>query len=193
MINFLFPTPVLFEKIFLPTNLITKEVLDLQKKVSSTSLLSGHAGSRIDITNEILEDYHLPNLSNLLNLIQKNITNYCNQVNLKNQYIVHSWINFNPTHAYNRRHCHPGSTVSGVFYIKYPKDSCSPISFFRSREYSDYGWSKHLIKDIPEMNSSLMYTPKEGELILFPSYLEHEVSPNKSKEDRISMSFNCAP
>ena len=32
--------------------------------------------------------------------------------------------------------------------------------------------------------------PKEGSMLVFPSYLEHMVKPNESDEDRISVSFN---
>ena len=33
-------------------------------------------------------------------------------------------------------------------------------------------------------------TPQKGKLLLFPSWLEHEVSPGLSQESRISISFN---
>ena len=33
-------------------------------------------------------------------------------------------------------------------------------------------------------------TPKEGALILFPSYVEHSVNENLSNEERIVISFN---
>ena len=33
-------------------------------------------------------------------------------------------------------------------------------------------------------------SPKEGALVLFPSYLEHSVNENKSNEERIVISFN---
>ena len=32
--------------------------------------------------------------------------------------------------------------------------------------------------------------PKEGSMLVFPAYLDHKVEPNKSDEDRISISFN---
>ena len=34
------------------------------------------------------------------------------------------------------------------------------------------------------------FTPDEGEILIFPSSLEHEVMKNESNEDRISYSFN---
>jgi uncharacterized protein (TIGR02466 family) len=35
-------------------------------------------------------------------------------------------------------------------------------------------------------------SPKENNIVLFPSWLEHYVSDNESDEDRISISFNFA-
>ena len=38
--------------------------------------------------------------------------------------------------------------------------------------------------------TSYNLSPKEGSVILFPSYLRHAVEVNESDEDRISASFN---
>ena len=32
--------------------------------------------------------------------------------------------------------------------------------------------------------------PKEGRLVIFPSWMSHQVTPNFTNEDRISYSFN---
>ena len=34
--------------------------------------------------------------------------------------------------------------------------------------------------------------PEDNKLILFPSWLEHDVEPSKSDEDRISIAFNVS-
>ena len=36
------------------------------------------------------------------------------------------------------------------------------------------------------------FYPKEGTMLIFPSVLQHEVTENKSSEDRISYSFNIS-
>jgi len=35
-----------------------------------------------------------------------------------------------------------------------------------------------------------VFLVKEGDLIIFPSYLKHYVEPNLNKKERISISFN---
>jgi uncharacterized protein (TIGR02466 family) len=37
-----------------------------------------------------------------------------------------------------------------------------------------------------------MFNPLEGRMLIFPSYLAHQVEPNESDEDRISVSFNLS-
>ena len=40
-----------------------------------------------------------------------------------------------------------------------------------------------------EKNYEEIY-PQENMMLMFPSWLEHSVEPSKSKEERISISFN---
>ena len=45
--------------------------------------------------------------------------------------------------------------------------------------------------DLPEeMQSFVSINAKDGDLVLFESYLRHEVPANQSEDDRISISFN---
>jgi uncharacterized protein (TIGR02466 family) len=47
------------------------------------------------------------------------------------------------------------------------------------------------VKKFNSVNSGYWYAePKEGDLIMFPSWLRHYVEPSKSNEDRISIAFN---
>ena len=40
------------------------------------------------------------------------------------------------------------------------------------------------------LNSHNMIIPKNGLIVIFPSWLNHSVLPNKSNKNRISISFN---
>ena len=105
---------------------------------------------------------------------------------------VEGWKNINEPGNFNVKHNHPRSNLSGVLWIKAPKDSgnivfTSPHIFNRYQELNSY-------TDEFKLNSNCYMTyyfpPKEGRLLIFPSDLEHEVKENKSDEDRISYSFN---
>ena len=99
------------------------------------------------------------------------------------------WININGYKDCNRRHYHPESIISGVFYVKAP-DKSSMLRFFHPS-------SNFMVRDWNVDLKCNMYTssiweifPEEGKLLLFPSWLEHEVDQNLSQDKRISISFN---
>ena len=105
---------------------------------------------------------------------------------------VTAWVNINPPDAFNLKHDHPTSDLSGVIWLKAPKDCGnivfeSPCSFATHQEIECYN------EDFKEKNNyfhSFSFNPVEGRIMVFPSHLEHHVDFNDSQEDRISVSFN---
>ena len=105
---------------------------------------------------------------------------------------VEGWKNINGPGDFNVKHNHPRSNLSGVLWIKTPKDSGnivfeSPHTFNR---YQQLGMYTEEFKYNTRSYMSYYFTPKEGCMLIFPADLEHEVEKNKSSEDRISYSFN---
>ena len=104
--------------------------------------------------------------------------------------IGNMWANINPPGGYNKPHVHPNSLFSGVYYVKTPPNSgqlvCSDPrpgiqTCMPNRKKGEP--PKHLWRD-------LHLQPKENRAIVFPAWLWHSVQPNKSNENRISVSFN---
>ena len=95
------------------------------------------------------------------------------------------WGNINPKGGFNFTHVHPSGWLSGVYYIQLPEGN-NEIVFQdpRSARMMDFQRSS-LIKD-----EYFSHYPKVGELLLFPSWLPHFVTPNTSDQNRISISFN---
>ena len=86
------------------------------------------------------------------------------------------------------RHCHPGSLLSGVFYLKVPKGS-SGIMFYDPRPARDILNIPR--KKVTEINQSdITIQPKEGTLLIWESWMHHEVLYNHSKEARTTVVFN---
>lgn len=105
-------------------------------------------------------------------------------------YITESWININPPTAYNTKHLHPRSLFSGVYYISVPEGDCGQIIFEREPLMLSY-LPSYIVDQWNDMTSgTASYTPKEGKLLIFPSWLLHWVEPNNTSSDRISLSFN---
>ena len=103
------------------------------------------------------------------------------------------WININGKGAYNKRHNHPGSAFSGVYYVECPKN-CGQIIFHNPHGFTAFDELSAYKQDIIQngyQHQAIGIDPKAGTLILFPAYLMHGVQENESDEERISISFNC--
>ena len=105
---------------------------------------------------------------------------------------VSAWININPPGAFNLKHNHPTSDLSGVLWLKCQKD-CGNIVFESPRSFATHREIDSYTEDFKKYNNyfhSFHFNPVAGRLIVFPSHLEHHVDFNESQEDRISVSFN---
>jgi len=100
------------------------------------------------------------------------------------------WANINPPRAWNLKHNHANAFFSGVYYVKVPVNA-------GQLEVHDPRPGPQLLR--PKQNTdnlsreywrSVSFDPQEGRIIIFPSWLEHEVKSNESNEMRISISFN---
>ena len=125
---------------------------------------------------------------NIKDFINKCINKFTKNIYQSDQKLVvtQCWLNKNPKGSSHHEHCHPNSIVSGVFYFK-QNPKLPPIQFSKTLQYS---MTLHT-KKYNNLNSHTFYLPcTDGELVMFPSDLNHNVPTNTSDEERISMSFN---
>ncbi len=146
-----------------------------------------NTGNLSSTDKRVLFDYKLLQIKNFIKEnLQVYIQNFILPENKINLYITESWVNFTKRGQFHHQHYHHNSLVSGVFYINADAES-DKINFVNDRKelYSIVS------KEFNIWNSTKWWIPIEtGDLILFPSYLPHEVAPVTSKETRISLSFN---
>jgi len=110
--------------------------------------------------------------------------------------IDNMWVNVSPRYGYNRNHVHPNALWSGVYYVQAPPGA-GRIFFSDPRPQVPLV-SPRFIPDQPRRSESwteVFYEAIGGRLIMFPSWLVHEVEPNITElegpdADRISVSFN---
>ena len=103
------------------------------------------------------------------------------------------WYNVNPTGASNDRHTHPGCDLAGVFYVKIPEGESGDLELENPNHFSQFHMLNTLedgLKDKTKCSHSLWFPPEEGVTVIFPSNILHRVLTNKTKEDRISISWN---
>lgn len=99
------------------------------------------------------------------------------------------WINILPEGGTHSNHIHPHSVISGTTYVAMP-DGASAIKFEDPR-LSRMMAAPPRKKDVREALKQFIYVaPKVGDVLLWESWLRHEVPMNMSEEERISVSFN---
>ena len=127
-----------------------------------------------------------------INVISSNIEKVMIDMNWErgnqNVKINNMWAIINTGGSTNSKHQHGNSTISGAYYVRAPKD-CGDIVFYDPRPAAVY--SHPNIKAPNFLNAQVNgISPKEGALVLFPSYLDHSVNENLSNDERIVISFN---
>jgi uncharacterized protein (TIGR02466 family) len=99
------------------------------------------------------------------------------------------WVNIMPRQVVHGLHLHPLSTISGTYYVKTPR-GCSALKFEDPR-LDRFMASPPRRRDAPRDQQPWVKVPAEaGTVVLFESWLRHEVAPNPSAAERISISFN---
>ncbi len=102
------------------------------------------------------------------------------------------WINILPPGGIHTGHIHPHSVVSGTTYVAVP-DGAAAIRFEDPRHAMMMAAPPRLEDAREEMQSFVYIAPKPGDVLLWESWLRHEVPMNMSDdEERISVSFNYA-
>ncbi len=166
---------------------ILEYILDLQKKDPKGIIKSNFSGWHS-------HDFDLKDTApkNFVQSIKKNINNALKDMDWdldkQNVKINSLWAIINDQGAFNQRHHHGNSDLSAAYYVS-AYENCGDIVFYDPRPAPVY---KHPIAKTPNiLNASVnSVKPKDGLLVLFPSYLEHSVNPNLSNQKRIVISFN---
>ncbi len=98
------------------------------------------------------------------------------------------WVNIGPVGAAHREHSHPNNFLSGVYYARVSPGG-DTITF------SDPRLQAHVIaprirEPSTRTASSVNVGVREGRLVLFPAWLRHSVSSNRSDRQRVSVAIN---
>jgi uncharacterized protein (TIGR02466 family) len=99
------------------------------------------------------------------------------------------WVNILKPGAAHSGHIHPHSVISGTVYVSTPKGA-SALKLEDPRLPLMMAAPPRLA-DAPEEARAFVYlTPEPGTVLMWESWLRHEVPANQAKSDRISISFN---
>lgn len=142
-----------------------------------------------------MDQLHLssPHFAELEKLIAKKIAKFIKvlewNISIKDLKMNSCWVNIMPFGSHHSFHLHPQSVISGTYYVDVPRGS-SPLKF------EDPRLSKMMLAPPRKNNCQLrnrnfVELPATArDLILFESWLRHEVPTQSIAAERISVSFN---
>lgn len=210
---YLFPTPVYREFATLDTyDAIQKEIQECIRHIKdnddleNVSYIYRDAGSRKKekplggyfISDDLIGKH---NLHNLKSKIYQALDNYLTAVEwtaiinnpdpvvpklkLNNFQIANSWINIAEKGVKHDYHAHPGYTIAGVYYFRVSDEQGGLC--FNNPNLMLYNCQFPEGRTSPQ---SIEIIPKDGDVILFPAWLQHSTMENTIDDERISIAFN---
>ena len=101
------------------------------------------------------------------------------------------WVNLLKPGAAHSGHIHPGSVISGTVYLEVPQKA-SALKLKDPRLAMMMAAPKRTT-DAPETDRTFVsIAPAAGTLLLWESFVRHEVPANQARRERVSLSFNYA-
>ncbi len=102
--------------------------------------------------------------------------------------ITGCWVNTLEPGAAHSMHSHPNNFLSGVYYVQV-QPGADNINFHDPRPQT--GIIRPPVIELTAYNTDqVVVSVAEGMLLLFPAWLPHSVSANRSDRQRVSISFN---
>jgi uncharacterized protein (TIGR02466 family) len=99
------------------------------------------------------------------------------------------WVNILAPGGHHSGHIHPHSVISGTYYVVVPKGAAA-LRFEDPRLAMMMAAPLRKASAPRDAQSFVSFAPKAGELLLWESWLRHEVPAHQGKSERISVSFN---
>lgn len=99
------------------------------------------------------------------------------------------WINILPEGGLHASHIHPHSVISGTIYVTMPEGT-SALKIEDPRLPMMMAAPPRVRDARDELKSFIYIAPTVGDVLLWESWLRHEVPLNMAEDDRVSVSFN---
>ncbi len=152
----------------------------------------GYPGYTSFATQDDLAE-HIPAIARLMKTLDKHAAIFAKELHWDirgGKPICDSlWVNVMPEGGSHTSHIHTNSVISGTYYVAVPQGA-GPIVFEDPRHAMMMAAPPRDAKAPRAMKHQISETPHEGTVMLWESYLRHEVPMNRSEGLRISISFN---
>jgi len=178
----LFPTPVL-------TYRVPEEVMiETQSYYKTKQNLLPQNDSQYSDFFDKEKEFKLEELPELQSIIFDSIDAYVEQTGIvaKKETLGYWTQDYREAGQHHQLHAHGVSGISGVYWIQ-ANDAAGQFVFHNPDPIHEFvtrhGESKYA-------SSKIYLKPLAGMLILFPSYIKHEVEPSKEGAVRATLAFN---
>ena len=149
--------------------------------------------NRDNLISENLYIFEEPEMAGIKAVIQEALDIYSSQVmGVEHKlYVTQSWALSNPPGIGMHSHSHSNSLISGSFYYDELPQPLSRVIFDKHTSYQQLE-----INPLRERQNLFntpvnVLTPESNDLILFPSYLNHQIEANMAQTERRAIAFNC--
>jgi uncharacterized protein (TIGR02466 family) len=183
-----FPTPVYFVDASLDVKqAIIKEYMQKEHAINKQLTTDAWGDSITTSYNESTNLIEEHNLVTLKKHIIDNVIEFAKHLVTKQTKLTldGSWVNYFKPGQFEERHQHYPSFISGVYYLK-TNGADGDLRFYAPSTAMSVMNDKNRFLAFKTAN----YSPQEGRLILFPSWVEHSVGMNKTQDTRVSIAFN---
>jgi uncharacterized protein (TIGR02466 family) len=137
--------------------------------------------------------WRFPIFADLVKVLDKHVAAFVEDLDMdldgKEITLDSLWINILPQGGVHTSHIHPHSVISGTTYVNMPTDT-SAIKFEDPRSAMMMAAPVRKKDARDEMRSFFYVAPEVGDVLLWESWLRHEVPVNMAEDERISVSFN---
>ena len=137
--------------------------------------------------------WRFPIFGDLQKVLDKHVAAFCKELGFdlvdKKLKCNALWINILPEGGTHASHIHPHSVISGTTYVAMPEGTSSLK--LEDPRLPMMMMAPVVKKDAAQKLQRFVYVkPVVGDVLLWESWLRHEVPMNMAEEDRISVSFN---
>ncbi|HEX8168166.1 MAG TPA: TIGR02466 family protein [Beijerinckiaceae bacterium] len=137
--------------------------------------------------------WRVPAFADLKRLLDRHVAAFAKELELdlkrEKLKLDSIWINVLLPGGVHGAHIHPHSVVSGTCYVAVP-EGAGAIKFEDPRLGFMMAAPPSKPKARPENRRFVTVAPRPGTVLLWESWLRHEVPLNEAGEERISVSFN---
>lgn len=136
-----------------------------------------------------------PSIGALAKLLDKHAAAFARELHLdlggRKLKLDSIWINVLEPGGVHTSHIHPHAVLSGTYYVDVPANA-SALKLEDPRHAMMMA-APGRREDAPESERTFVYVaPKAGEVVMWESFIRHEVPMNQARRSRVSVSFNYA-